>query len=192
MFSATVALAVALPEDPSIVTMPRRSGVAELLAVSVSTLVPVVGSGFQVAVTPLGSAEVTARLTLPLNPASSVSITVVDVDCPGSRRSVAGDASTVKPGALTSSATLVVAVTEPDVPVTVTRYDPRTAEVPTVSVSALLEDVGLLPHEAVTPLGRPETESSMLPVNPPRSLTVMVVLPELPGLIIRLFVDGES
>ncbi len=73
----------------------------------------------------------------------------------------------LKPGALTSSATEAVATTDPDVPVIVSRYDPRTAELPTASLSTLVVDVGLLPHDAVTPLGKPVTESSTLPVNPP-------------------------
>ena len=191
-FSATVVLAAAVPEDPSIVTMPRRLAVAELLAVSVSTLVPVAGSGFHAAVTPAGSADVTARLTLPLNPASSVTVTVVERDCPGSRVSVSGDAAIVKPGALTSSATSVLPVKDPEVPATLIRYDPRTAELPTVRISVLLAEVGLLPQDAVTPLGKPDTASSTLPVNPLRSLTVMVVVPELPGVMVRLVEDAES
>ena len=68
MFSATVLLAVCVPEYPSIVTMVRLLGGAELLAVSVRILDPVVGSGVHAAVTPAGSADATARLTLPLNP----------------------------------------------------------------------------------------------------------------------------
>jgi len=44
-------------------------GVAELAAVNVRMLVPVVGFGFQSALTPLGSPE-TERVTLPVNPYS--------------------------------------------------------------------------------------------------------------------------
>ena len=63
----TVVLAVRLPEVPVIVIAAVAAG-AELLAVRVRTLVPLVGFVLHDAVTPDGSAEVTARLTLPLNP----------------------------------------------------------------------------------------------------------------------------
>jgi hypothetical protein len=43
-------------------------GVAELLAASVRTLVPLVGFVPHDAVTPAGSDDVTARFTLPVNP----------------------------------------------------------------------------------------------------------------------------
>jgi len=49
-------------------------GAAELLAVNVSKLLPVVGFGFQRAVTPLGSPE-TARVTLPVNPYAGFTVT---------------------------------------------------------------------------------------------------------------------
>ena len=107
--------------------------------------------------------------------------------------SIAPDAGAMlKPGALTSRAREVVAVTLPELPVMVTRYDPRTAELLTVSVSTLLPVVGFVPKDAVTSLGRPEAERLTLPVNPPTSRTVMVVVPEAPGLIIKLLGEVES
>jgi len=57
-------------------------GAAELLAVKVSTLVPEVGFVPHDAVTPPGSAEVTARWTLPSNPPASVTVMVVAADAP--------------------------------------------------------------------------------------------------------------
>ncbi len=45
-------------------------------------------------------------------------------------------------------------------------YCPRLAELLAVSVSVLLPVVGFGEKEAVTPLGRPETERFTLPVNP--------------------------
>jgi hypothetical protein len=71
-----LALAVFVPSVPVIITV-RLPTVAELLAVSVSKLVPVVGLGVNDAVTPLGSADV-ARLTLPANPVRGVTVIV---DC---------------------------------------------------------------------------------------------------------------
>jgi hypothetical protein len=61
-----VVLAVCVPEVPVMVTgyCPRA---AVLLAVNVIVLLPVVGFGVNVAVTPLGSPEI-ARFTLPVNP----------------------------------------------------------------------------------------------------------------------------
>jgi hypothetical protein len=67
--SAMVVVALRVPEVPVIVTMLRVLEAAELSAVSVSALAPVVGFVLQDAVTPLGSPDVTARLTLPVNPA---------------------------------------------------------------------------------------------------------------------------
>ena len=66
-----VVLSVVVPEAPLMVTVTGPPVVAELLAVSVSTLLPVVGLVPNVAVTPLGRPEA-ARVTLPVNPSTSV------------------------------------------------------------------------------------------------------------------------
>ena len=73
--SAMVVVADSLPEVPVIVTVaaPR---VAELLAVSVSTLLPVVGLVPNAAVTPLGRPEA-ARVTLPENPFAGATVMVL-------------------------------------------------------------------------------------------------------------------
>jgi len=60
----------------------------------------------------------------------------------------------------------VVAVRAPDVPVTVTLYFPRAAELLAVNVIVLLPVVGLGAKDAVTPLGRPDAERATAPVNP--------------------------
>ena len=60
----------------------------------------------------------------------------------------------------------MVAVRAPDVPVTVTLYCPREAELFAVNVSILLPVVGLGASDAVTPPGRPDAESATAPVNP--------------------------
>jgi hypothetical protein len=72
MVNATVVLAVRLPEVPLIVTVDVPT-VAELLAVSVSTLDAVVGFVENDAVTPIGRPEA-ARVTLPLNPPAPVTV----------------------------------------------------------------------------------------------------------------------
>jgi hypothetical protein len=45
-----------------------------------------------------------------------------------------------------------------------------------VSVSTLVVVVGLVPKDAVTPAGRPETARVTLPVYPPVSRTLMVAV----------------
>lgn len=67
---AIVVDAVSVPEVPVMVTV-AAPVVAVLLAVSVSTLVPVVGLVPNAAVIPLGNPDA-ARATLPVNPPTSV------------------------------------------------------------------------------------------------------------------------
>jgi len=69
-----VVFAVVLPEVPVIVTVAEPT-VAVALAVKVSTLLPVVGLVPYATVTPLGS-PVAARVTLPVNPFTSVTVMV--------------------------------------------------------------------------------------------------------------------
>jgi hypothetical protein len=63
----SVLVCVKLPDVPVTVTVVAPV-VAELFALSVNVLAVVAGLGLNDAVTPLGSVEVTARLTLPLKP----------------------------------------------------------------------------------------------------------------------------
>lgn len=94
-----------------------------------------------------------------------------------------GDALTLKLGDVvefTVRAMVVVAVRLPEVPVIVTVAVPVVAVLLAVSVSTLVLVVGFVPNVAVTPLGRPEAASVTLPVNPPTSVTVIVLVPLLP------------
>jgi hypothetical protein len=77
----------------------------------------------------------------------------------------------------TVSEIVVVAVSEPEVPVIVTVEFPAAAELLTVSVSTLevVEDAGL--NEAVTPLGSPDAANVKLPLNGLTSVTVIVSVP---------------
>lgn len=61
---------------------------------------------------------------------------------------------------------MVEAVWEPDVPVMVTVYCPTGVELLAVRVRLLYEVAGLGEKDAVTPLGKPETERFTLPLNP--------------------------
>jgi hypothetical protein len=104
-----------------------------------------------------------------------------------------GDEPMVKFGVVvefTVSASVVVAVKLPEVPVIVTVADPVVAVLLAVSVSTLVPVVGFVPNAAVTPLGRPDAARVTLPVNPPTSVTVIVLVPLPPCVIVRLL--GES
>jgi hypothetical protein len=61
-----------------------------------------------------------------------------------------------------------------------------------VKVRTLVEAVGLVPNEAVTPEGRAEFESVTLPVKPPLGETVIVELPLLPCVTLKLLGEADS
>ena len=92
--------------------------------------------------------------------------------------------------AVTVSASVVLAVRVPDVPVMVTVTVPVVAVLLAVRVSVLVPVVGFGLIAAVTPLGNPDAPSVTLPANPPASWTVMVLVPPVPWLIDKLL--GES
>lgn len=73
----------------------------------------------------------------------------------------------------------MVAVSEPEVPVIVTVNAPTVVVLLAVKVSMLLLVVGLVPNDAVTPLGKPDAASVTLPVKPPTSVTLIVSVPLL-------------
>src|ERR1039458_2317789 len=191
--SAMVVVAFRLPEVLVMVTVAAPT-VAVLLAVNVSTLVEVVGLVPYATVTPLGR-PVAARVTLPVNPPTSVTVMVSVPVLPCATDREVGEGVSVKPGvveALTVRAMVVVAVRLPEVPVMVTVAAPTVAVLLAVSVSTLelVDDVGL--NEAVTPLGRPDAVNVTLPVNPSTSPTVMVSVALLPCVTDRLEADGVS
>jgi hypothetical protein len=104
----------------------------------------------------------------------------------------------VNPGVcavLTVSEILVLAVSEPEVAVRVSAEVPPAAALLAVRVSTLELVVGLVPNEAVTPAGSPDTANVTLPVNPPAGCTdtvSVVLLPcatvsaDMPGAIVKL------
>lgn len=177
--SANLAVAVKVPEVPVRVTF-DVPGVAELLAVKVSTLDPVVGFVPNTALTPVGSPDI-ANVTFPVKPPVSMTAMVSVVLAPWVRDTDEAEVARVKPGVcvvLTVREMLALAVSEPDVPVIVSVDVPAAAALLAVRVSTLEPVVGLVPNAAVTPEGSPETASVTLPVNPPagRMVTVSVVL----------------
>ncbi len=189
--NATVVLAVRLPEVPLIVTGDVPT-VAELLAVSVSTLDPVVGFVPKDAVTPLGRPDAT-RVTLPLNPFAPVTVMVSVALLSWATDKLDAEGESVKLGGLlTVNATVVLVVRPPEVPLIVTVDVPTVAELLAVSVSTLDPVVGFVPKDAVTPLGRPNSARVTLPLNPPTRATVMVSVALLPWTTDRLDAEGES
>jgi hypothetical protein len=75
---------------------------------------------------------------------------------------------------------VVVTVSVPEVPVKVRVYCPGSAEGLAVTVKLLYEVVGLGENDAVTPLGRPDTERFTLPLNPYCGYTPTLVAAEAP------------
>ena len=73
----TVVVCVSVPEVPVMVTVVGPLTVAVGLAVSVKTLDVVVLVGLNDAVTPAGRVEVTARLTVPVNPLTGFTVIVL-------------------------------------------------------------------------------------------------------------------
>lgn len=92
--------------------------------------------------------------------------------------------------ALTVRVSVVVAVRLPEVPVIVTVELPVVAVELAVRVRTLVPVVGFVPKAAVTPLGRPDADRVTPPLNPPTSVTEIVLVPLLPCVIDRLL--GES
>jgi len=110
MVRATVVLAVRLPEVPLMVTVVVPVA-AVLLAVRVSTLVPVVGLVPNAAVTPLGNPDAT-RVTLPVNPPTSVTVmvSVAVLPCVTDRVDAEGASVGPVPGTMTVMVTEFVTV----------------------------------------------------------------------------------
>ena len=75
-------------------------------------------------------------------------------------------AESVKLGTDTVTFMVVLAVSEPEVPVMVAVYWPTGAALLAVSVKVLENVVGFGVKEAVTPFGRPVTARFTLPANP--------------------------
>jgi len=168
-------------------------------AVSVSTLVAVplaggvTGLGEKAAVTPLSRPDA-LRVVAELKLFWLVMVIVLVPLFPCAIDSDEGEALMVKFGlaaAFTVKAIVVVACRLPEVPVIVTVAVPVVAVALAVSVSTLVEVVGLVPNAAVTPLGKPEAASVTLPENPPTSVTVIVLVPLLPCVIVKLLGEAE-
>ena len=81
---------------------------------------------------------------------------------------------------MTASEIVANAVSAPEVPLIVIVDVPVAAVLLAVSVSTLEPVAGFVANAAVTPLGNPVAASVTAPVNPPTSLTEIVLVPLLP------------
>ena len=86
----------------------------------------------------------------------------------------------------------VVRVSEPETPVMVTVAVPVDAVLLAVSVSVLDPVVLEGLNAAVTPAGKPEADKLTLPVKPLTGLTVIVLVPLEPWVMLRLLGEAES
>jgi hypothetical protein len=152
--------------------------VAELVALSVRVLLLVVGFGLNDAVTPLGNAEVTARLTLPEKLFAAFTVIVLTALLVWARLTELGEADKVKvPSAVTLRLIATVWVKLPEVPVTVTIEEPIVAESVAVRVKVLVPVAGLGLNDAVTPLGNPDvTAKFTLPAKLLLGFTAIVLV----------------
>jgi hypothetical protein len=170
----------------------------EAVSVRVEVALPfaggVTGLVENVAVTPEGRPDALS-VVAELNPPVLVTVIVLVPLLPWATVTDVGEALTLKAGVadeLTVRARVVLALKLPEVPVMVTVAAPVVAVALAVRVSTLVPVVGLVPKVAVTPLGRPEAASVTLPVNPPTSVTEIVLVPLLPCVIVRLLGESES
>lgn len=94
-----------------------------------------------------------------------------------------GDADSVKLGGateLTARATVVVAVSVPDVPVTVIVAGPVVAVLLAVNVNVLLPLAGLGLNDAVTPFGSVDVMNVTLPLKPFCGVMLIALVPLVP------------
>jgi len=103
-----------------------------------------------------------------------------------------GDAERPKLGrTVTARAIVVIWDKLPDVPIMVTVAVPVVAALLAVSVKVLLAVAGFGLKDAVTPLGRPDTDKLTLLLKPLNGVTVTVLVPLVPWATVRLLGDAE-
>lgn len=136
----------------------------------------VAGFGLNAAVTPAGSPEADSA-TFPENPFTGVIVMAVAPVAPCGAVTALGAAESVNRSFwMTATVTGVVAVSLPEVPVTVSVTVPGVALSVAFSVSVLVEVAELGLKEAVTPDGKPETVRFTLPLKCPCGMIVMVLV----------------
>jgi hypothetical protein len=137
-----------------------------------------VGLGLNVAAAPLGNPLVAPSVTLPANPPTRVTVTVKLVPKPWVTVWLDGVAESEKSGGgtgCTTSVTVVVLVSDPDVPLIVMTDEPVGVEEEVVTVSvddAPLAELGL--KVADDAAGAPLELNATVPVKPPVRLMLTV------------------
>jgi hypothetical protein len=79
----------------------------------------------------------------------------------------------------------------PDVPVIVTGTVPMAAVLLVVNVNVLVVVAGFELNDALTPLGRPEADKVTPPLKPFCGVTVIVLVPPAPCVMLRLLGAAE-
>jgi hypothetical protein len=87
---------------------------------------------------------------------------------------------------------MVVFVKPPELPVMVTVTVPVAAVLLAVSVSVLVAVTGFELNDALTSLGNPDAVKFTLPLKPFCGLTVIVLCPLSPCVIVTLLGDADS
>lgn len=104
-----------------------------------------------------------------------------------------GDAETAKfPSSFTVRVTVVTFIKLPDMPVIITVAVPTSAVPLAVSIKVLVVDVLLGLKDVLTPLGRPEADKLTSPLKPFWGVTVIVIEPVFPRIIVTLLGEPES
>jgi hypothetical protein len=144
-------------------------------------------AGLKLTVTPDGAPEADKE-TAELNPPEGVAVIVDVPDLPQVTLSEVGEALRLKlpplAAAVTVRDTVVVCVTPPPVPVTVTGYVPVSVDEATANVIVDVPDPGAAIEVGlkvtVTPLGWPEAVKAIAELNPPDTEAVIVDVPLFP------------
>src|SRR2546425_5539857 len=93
---------------------------------------------------------------------------------------------------VTVRAIVVVLFSLPEVHVIVPVPCPVVAVLLAVSVKVLVAVAGLGLKDAVTPLGRPDADKLTLPLKPFRGVSVIVLVPLPPCVMVKLLGDAET
>ena len=184
-----VVVLVRAPEVPVIVTV-AVPVVAVLLTVSVKVLVFVVLAGLNEGVTPPGRPDADSA-TMPLKPLKGFTVMVLEPLDPCVMVRLLGEAVSEKfGGGLIVRESVVELDRLPDEPVMVTVAGPVVAVLLAVRVRVLAPVVLVGLNKAFTPAGKPDVDRVTVPLKPLSALTVTVLIPLAPWMMVKL--PGEA
>ena len=185
-----VAVFVKLPDFPVMVTvdfpMEAVDGIASV-SVALEGVVPVLKDP----TTPVGSPEI-VTVTVLLKPFCGVKVRMLVAAAPRGTVSVLGEADNVNVGGkITVSATVVLLVRAPDVPVIVTVAVSAAAVLAAVKVTVVWPPL-MAPKLAMTPDGNPEAASATVLLKPFKAVMAMVLVTVAPALRLTLAGVAET